>query len=486
MHSLLVKQINLYLEEKELLLPKLLKFLKSVDESYNQSDSEREHAAQTLEQLLKELTERNDALNTRLEVHQRTEAQLENLLSLLGATLESTTDGILALDHHGKIIRFNHRFIELWRVSEEITMFWSDESIFQHLQEHVLDSKALMENFNRIQQQPDYELFVSINCINNRVIECYSLPLKTGAENVGRILSFRDITERKLAEEALQHEKNEQLALIKQLEEAQNQLLQSEKMASIGQLAAGVAHEVNNPIGFVYSNLGTLERYVQDLLAMLESYEQSESAITDVEVKSKLQASRQKLDISFLKEDLRSLMVESKDGITRVKSIVQNLKDFSHIDSSDEWQYADLHSGLNSTLNIVSNEIKYKAEVVKEYGDIQPVECLPSQLNQVFMNLLVNASHAIEDRGVITIRSGMHGNEIWVEVEDTGKGIPSENLKKIFDPFFTTKPIGKGTGLGLSLSYGIIQKHNGRIEVRSIVGKGTVFKILLPLKHVQI
>jgi len=267
------------------------------------------------------------------------------------------------------------------------------------------------------------------------------------------------------------------------LEEAQNHLLQSEKMASIGQLAAGVAHEINNPIGYVYSNLGTLDKYVQDLFGMLENYEQAEASIADGAVRTRLQAARQKLDIAFLKEDLSALMAESKDGITRVKNIVQNLKDFSHVDAADEWQFADLHAGINSTLNIVNNEIKYKAEVVKEYGDLPHVECLPSQLNQVFLNLLMNASHAIEERGTITIRSGQQGEEVWVEIADTGKGIAPEHIKKIFDPFFTTKPVGKGTGLGLSLSYGIIQKHHGRIEVKSEVAKGTTFRVWLPTRQ---
>jgi len=268
-----------------------------------------------------------------------------------------------------------------------------------------------------------------------------------------------------------------------QLEDAQHQLLQSEKMASIGQLAAGVAHEINNPIGYVYSNLGTLEKYVQDTFGMIDLYEQAEDAIGDAGVRAKLKAAKDKLDIDFLKEDLCALMNESKDGITRVKQIVQNLKDFSHLDASDEWHFADLHRGIDSTLNIVNNEIKYKADVVREYGDIPEVECLSSQLNQVFMNLLVNAAHAIEERGTITVRTGQQGEEAWVEVSDTGKGIAPEHLKKIFDPFFTTKPIGKGTGLGLSLSYGIIQKHHGRIEVQSEPGKGTTFRVWLPVKQ---
>ncbi|TAN74326.1 MAG: histidine kinase, partial [Gallionella sp.] len=150
------------------------------------------------------------------------------------------------------------------------------------------------------------------------------------------------------------------------------------------------------------------------------------------------------------------------------------------VDAGDEWHRANLHQGLDSTLNVARNEIKYKADVKKEYGDIPEVECLPSQINQVFMNLLVNAAHAIEEHGTITLRTGRQGEEVWVEVEDTGKGIAPEHLGKIFDPFFTTKPVGQGTGLGLSLSYGIIQKHHGRIEVKSEVGKGTLFRVWLP------
>jgi signal transduction histidine kinase len=175
-------------------------------------------------------------------------------------------------------------------------------------------------------------------------------------------------------------------------------------------------------------------------------------------------------------------MSESREGINRVKQIVQDLKDFSHVDKA-EWQWADLHKGLDSTLNIVNNEIKYKADVVKDYGDIPLVECLYSQLNQVFMNLLVNSAHAIEERGKITLRTFTKDDWVCVEVADSGKGISAENLHRIFDPFFTTKPVGKGTGLGLSLAYGIVNKHNGRIEVASEVGKGTCFKIWLPVRQ---
>ena len=270
-----------------------------------------------------------------------------------------------------------------------------------------------------------------------------------------------------------------------QLADAQNYLLQADKMASVGQLAAGVAHEINNPIGYVYSNLGTLEKYIHDVFALLTLYEQAEASISDVSLREILKTTRDRIDISFLREDMGSLMNESKEGITRVKQIVQNLKDFSHVNISDEWHFTDLHKGLESTLNIVNNEIKYKAEVIKEYDELPEVECLSSQLNQVFMNLLVNAAHAIEERGTISIRTGKQDNEVWVEICDTGRGINPEHLKKIFNPFFTTKPIGQGTGLGLSLSYGIVQKHHGRIAVQSDVGKGTTFRIWLPIRQVH-
>lgn len=273
---------------------------------------------------------------------------------------------------------------------------------------------------------------------------------------------------------------NEEIRLAnQQVEQVQNQLLQSEKLASIGQLAAGVAHEINNPIGFVYSNLGSLEQYLKDIFELFDVYESAEAAMPEPD-RARILAAKQQKDLAFLREDVQMLMHESRDGITRVKKIIQDLKEFSHVDVSDEWQWVDLHRGIDSTLNIVWNEIKYHAEVKKEYGEIPEVECLPSQLNQVFMNLLVNASHAIPEKGVITIRTGQQGEEVFVQFADTGKGITPENLKRIFDPFFTTKPVGKGTGLGLSLSYGIMQKHHGRIEVASEVGKGSVFTVWLP------
>lgn len=293
--------------------------------------------------------------------------------------------------------------------------------------------------------------------------------------------SLLDITERKLMEEALQRTGEQQKELIENLQAAKEQLLQSEKMASIGQLAAGVAHEINNPVGFVNSNLGSLKKYADTLFSLLHTYEDVFQQMPNTpEMISKLAQIKKNADVEFLLEDINDLLLESLDGLKRVKDIVQSLKDFSHVGES-EWNVADIHQGLDSTLNIVNNELKYKADIVKNYGDIPSIVCLASQLNQVFMNMLVNAGHAIEGRGVITITTGIHEDMIFISIADTGKGVPPEHLNRLFDPFFTTKPIGQGTGLGLSLSYGIVTKHRGRIEVKSEVGKGTCFTIYLPI-----
>ncbi|MDO8812587.1 MAG: PAS domain S-box protein [Gallionella sp.] len=296
---------------------------------------------------------------------------------------------------------------------------------------------------------------------------------------------IHDISKRKEVENELCKYVEELRTINQQLNDTQNLLLQSDKMASVGQLAAGVAHEINNPIGYVGSNLCSLDGYLKDLFEVVAAYEEIENTVADSAALARVKAVKNKVDLDFLKEDVLSLMSESQEGIIRVKKIVQDLKDFSRVDSGDEWHRADLHKGLDSTLNVASNEIKYKADVKKEYGDIPEVECLLSQLNQVFMNLLVNAAHAIEERGTITLRTGQQGDEVWVEVTDTGKGIAPEHINKIFDPFFTTKPVGKGPGLRLSLSFGIIQKHHGRIEVSSEVGKGASFKVWLPVNQPQ-
>jgi PAS domain S-box-containing protein len=283
------------------------------------------------------------------------------------------------------------------------------------------------------------------------------------------LATIRDITDRKAYEEKLQ-----------QLAEAKSQLLQSEKMATIGQLTAGIAHELNNPISFVYSNFGALENYTNDILEITEA----SLAVTPSDKVAAINALKARKNYEFLKTDITDLITESKDGLARVKTIVQDLKDFAHVGES-EWQLEDVHNGLDSTLNIVWNELKYKCTVIKHYDKNLPqIFCLMAQLNQVFMNLLVNAGQAIEKQGEITITTGICPTDpsaIQIIIEDTGRGISPENLKNIFDPFFTTKPVGQGTGLGLSISWGIIAKHHGKIEVNSTVGMGSSFIVTVPI-----
>ena len=277
---------------------------------------------------------------------------------------------------------------------------------------------------------------------------------------------------------ALEHRNGELVALNERLEHAQNQLVQSEKLASIGQLAAGVAHEINNPIGYVSSNLYTLQQYSAQLLAALEQLS-NPARVTPED----LEQVRRRFDVDALASDLPQLLAESREGLGRVAKIVRDLKDFSRIDQAENWVRADLHRGLESTLNIVANELKFKAQIVKHYGEIPLIECLPAELNQVFMNVLMNAGQAILERGRIVVGTGHAGEHVWVSVQDDGQGIPAEVLPRIFDPFFTTKPVGSGTGLGLSISYGIVLKHHGSVEVDSAPGRGTTVLIRLPVRQ---
>ena len=252
-------------------------------------------------------------------------------------------------------------------------------------------------------------------------------------------------------------------------------------------MAAGIAHEINNPIGFINSNLRTMGEYREDLMRLIEKYEALANNIKSnnhdllSSMVNDLADTKMEIRFDFIMSDFSKLIQESRDGAFRVYKIVRDLRGFARADDAER-KFADINASLDSTLNIVWNELKYKAEVIKDYGEIPEIECLPTQLNQVFMNILVNAAHSIKNRGKITIKTYSEGERVFVEISDTGAGIPEENLTKIFDPFFTTKEPGKGTGLGLSIVYGIIKKHNGEIKVKSKVGEGTTFIIELPVK----
>jgi two-component system, NtrC family, sensor kinase len=270
------------------------------------------------------------------------------------------------------------------------------------------------------------------------------------------------------------------------LKNTQKQLVHSEKMASIGQLAAGVAHEINNPTGFVSTNLHTMTEYLlvyknlfyqmDELIACFENGEAAEKIST---ILKEVNLIKEEEDFPFILEDAFQLLNESSDGANRIKKIVQDLRKFARPDSMD-FQSANINTAIEDALRLTSNELKYKCEVVKELGDLPEISCRIDQLTQVFVNLLVNAVHSITDHGIISIKSDLESNFILITVCDTGIGISKENITKLFDPFFTTKDVGMGTGLGLAISYGIIEKHDGQIEVESTPGKGTCFIIRLP------
>lgn len=283
--------------------------------------------------------------------------------------------------------------------------------------------------------------------------------------------------ERALREWTLIQEKKE---MERQLKESQARIIQQEKMASIGQLAAGVAHEINNPIGYISSNINTLLKYVDKLAQFIESQTQAIETCADDATRASIEELRRQIKLDYVIKDLRALIAESLEGAERVSKIVQDLKSFSRSEA-DEAVRCNLNECIRSTINVVRNEIKYVAELDLQLGDIPPVLCRPQQISQVVMNLLVNAAHSISANGVISVSTSKADDAVEISVSDTGCGIPPENLEKIFEPFFTTKEAGKGTGLGLAISCDIVRKHGGELLVRSEVGRGTTFTVRLPV-----
>ncbi len=312
-----------------------------------------------------------------------------------------------------------------------------------------------------------------------------------------------DVTEKKKAEETLVMALSEAVDLsnkleltnaevqkksaeieeaYEQLKATQSQMLQQEKMASIGQLAAGVAHEINNPMGFISGNLRALGKYVTKLGEFVSQIQDklADSPEVPESVRTEIAADAKKAKIDYILDDTGDLVEESLEGADRVKEIVQGLKTFSRVDQAER-KPVDLHECLESTINIVWNEIKYKATLEKDFGDLPLVDCYPQQLNQVFMNVLVNGAQAIESQGTISVRTRAEGEKVSVSISDTGCGIPEDKIGRIFEPFFTTKEVGKGTGLGMSIAYDIVQRHGGDIRIDSTLGEGTTFTIELPV-----
>jgi PAS domain S-box-containing protein len=380
--------------------------------------------------------------------------------------LESLYDGALIMDYKGKIVDCNDRALEFLRYQRNEICFLSLPDILSGAQASLL--QAILENIENRKFT-----YIEAHCVRKDgttfPAEVVVNKLRAAAE--GRFGFFiRDISRRRRVEG--------------ELRESQTKLLQSEKMAAIGQIAAGVAHEINNPVGFVMSNLGTLNDYIKFFKTLLERYQTLCEVDKNSEEAKKLLAQIREVekaeDLEYVLKDVDSLIKESVDGMQRVSEIVLNLRNFARLDES-EVREANLNDGLDTTLRVIWNELKYKCQVVKDFAPIPPIRCYPGQLNQVFMNLLINAAQSIEEKGEIRIKTETSANNIVIRISDTGAGIPQDHLSKLFTPFFTTKPAGKGTGLGLSISYSIIQKHGGTIEVESAEGKGTTFIIHLPI-----
>ncbi len=397
------------------------------------------------------------------------------------ATLDMLDDGIWISDLDGAVLYRNAAAVAMEQ------MFWSCAGHVGTFDDVVFNDEVLQRV--RVRGRWSAEFHLSSERPDSANVRSVAMEMQLLRDGHGEATAIafhaRDVSREWWREQTLQDRHVELEQAYARLKDTQTQLLQSEKMASIGQLAAGVAHEINNPIGYVHSNLGTLQTYVRGLMSLLDTYDRLIAELPEKSfvALSPIQEIKRQIDYGFLREDLPQLLVESREGIERVKKIVLDLRDFSHSGQTEaeEWTLSDIRRGLESTLNIVWNELKYKAEVNKHFAVLPLVECMPSQLNQVFLNLLVNAGQAIKERGTITITTSRSEREICIAIADDGVGISPENLKRIYDPFFTTKPVGKGTGLGLALSYGIVKKHHGRIEVESELGKGTCFRVFLPI-----
>lgn len=343
-----------------------------------------------------------------------------------------------------------------------------------------LSSKELLENNKnlKLQKQELENTLEELISTQQQLAESEKLAKmsKMLAESNEQILQQQEET--KAAYEELQ-------AVHEDLQSTQTQLIQSEKMSSLGQLTAGVAHEINNPVNFVYGGVQALDYTIKDLVTVLNGYQTvmndiSENYTEDEYLKNKIKVLSELQDLDELKEEALQMIEDIKVGAERTADIVRGLRNFSRSDGTT-WQQADLHEGLDSTLVILNSQIKGNIEVVKNYSNyVETIQCYAGQLNQVFMNILSNSIQAIEGKGTIWITTEDTGNAVKITLKDSGKGMPNSLLDKIFDPFFTTKEIGSGTGLGLSISYGIVEKHQGSIEVKSTEGEGTQFTITIP------
>lgn len=437
-------------------------------------------AGETLAALLALTLERHQAVvaESARQAAERleSEAQTENLLQLLGTILESSDEGILALDVDDRIIRFNSRLVSLFRIPDEVIAFWRHEEVMAALLAQLAEPQAFCDSLARLCNAPDATWRETLECLDGRVIEWRSQPQPAVWAGVKRVVSFLDVSERF-------HSETHRRLLERKLDETQGRLLQAEKLAAIFQLSAGLAHEISNPIGFVQSNLEILRRYIDGMLGLLDLHQRSERELPAASpALVEIAAARQALDFDFLREDVVDLLDESLKGTRRLATMVASLRVLAHAQDSG-LSRVDLQSMLESAWARIAPLAGERIRFLPAYGDALELDCRPSELGEVFKNLLANAVEAIDGGGSVGIRTGVGGNEAWVDIVDTGRGIAPENQSRIFDPFFTTKPPGAGMGLGLSVAYAIVSIHGGTISAFSQPGKGSRFRVTLPLRQ---
>ncbi|BAZ30754.1 integral membrane sensor signal transduction histidine kinase [Cylindrospermum sp. NIES-4074] len=331
----------------------------------------------------------------------------------------------------------------------------------------------------KVTQESNFQL--RANVTSNDEVGILATSLNRLVEWVGEYTEQLELA-RKTLEHRVDERTQELTQALQDLKDTQGQLIQTEKMSSLGQMVAGIAHEINNPVNFIHGNIEYANNYIQDLLDLVQLYQQ-QYPNPDWSIAKKLE----EVDVKFLSEDLVKILSSMKIGTQRIKEIVLSLRNFSRLDEG-EMKEVDIHEGIDSTLLILNHRFKEEVQIIKEYGNLPLVECYPAQLNQVFMNILSNGLDALleysdkDNKQIVINTSRADENHIKIGIKDNGIGILPEIVNKLFDPFFTTKPVGKGTGLGLSISYQIIEKHQGKIDVISAVNQGTEFTIVLPIK----